>query len=106
MFRCVKSFSEKEKLTVTADPNWQAIVEIFTNIERSAQNIGNLSQEEIQKFTDDYLKAQAIQYAQSNTIRDWNPILPLDAYRLIFGHLAAPQVVKAMRINRYLLSSF
>jgi hypothetical protein len=101
MFRCVKTFSEQEKETVTGDPNWQEIVKIFMDIERSATRMGQLSKEEIQRFTDDYLKAQAIQYAKSHTIREWNSMLPLDAYRLIFVHMTAPQIVKAMRINRY-----
>lgn len=100
MFRCVKSFSESEKLTISADPRWQDIIAIFMEIEKSAKNIGNLSKEDIVKFTNDYLCAQRIQYSKSHTIRNSNLMLPLEIYRAVFRRLDPDEVLNAMLVSR------
>lgn len=86
---------------MTSDPNWQAISTIFKEIDATSKRMGDLSKREIQKFTEDYLRAQAIQNGQSRTIRAWpESTFPLEIFRLVFGRLTAEQVVKAMRVNR------
>jgi hypothetical protein len=87
---------------VSSDPSWQEIISIFKDIEKTAQKIGDLSKEEITKFTNDYLQAQKIQYSKSHTIRVSTLMLPLDIYRNIFFRLSARQILNnVMRVSRY-----
>lgn len=70
MFQNVSTFSNKLDFKFRENPEWQELNNLFRTIESSDRS------EDVEKFTDMYLRAQKIQLARSGNVNTWDRNFP------------------------------
>jgi hypothetical protein len=92
MFRCVTKFDSQ--IEYAKDEAWLETLQLYASFD--ALHVKGDTRE----FTRAYLEAQAAQLRHRRTLHSPSGPFPIDIFRVIFSHMGARDVLRAMQLSR------